>query len=443
MSLIPLPDVASDRPPPYVLCLLRDTTGEARVYNRLKALVRDERARAEDLERRVRERTHELEASKRSAEEAARAKTDFLAMMTHELRTPMNAIIGASNCLYNSSAYDHELLDVLDSSSRAMLQLLDDILDFSKIEAKKMNLENVSFDLRGMLGELRGLAELLASDKGLSFELDIKADVPTHVQGDPVRLRQILTNLISNAVKFTAEGKISLLVQPLESMVHGIRFEVLDTGIGIPEGQLDAIFEQFTQAEGSTTRRFGGTGLGLAICKRLTGLMGGTISVSTEMGTGSCFTVDVPLEASSSPSTEQRTQTLKHLEGRVLVVEDNLVNQKIACRLIQNLGVSAEVASNGEAAIEMLSHGAYQVVLMDCHMPGIDGFETTRRIRETTAPWSTVPVVALTANVYRGIEQQCTNAGMNGYISKPIDQHRLHDVLSRWCLPTDETREAS
>ncbi len=364
-----------------------------------------------------------------TGEARMKAKSEFLATMSHEIRTPMNGIVGVVSLLLDEDLPPSikSQLELIDASSKTMLTLISDVLDFSKIEAGKLQIESVPFNLRGLLQEVVALAAIGAREKKLEMTAELDPAIPEIVRGDPLRLRQVLTNLINNAVKFTQHGSVTLRAKVFEG--DELEMSVIDTGIGIPADQLERIFEKFTQAESSTTRHYGGTGLGLAICRQLAQLMQGTIRVESRAGYGSTFTLRIKLPAAEAVLAERPVSRKVSPGCSVLVVEDNLVNQKVAARMLEVLGCRAEIASGGHAALEMLAAKKYSLVLMDCQMPELDGFETTRRIR---ASGSKVPIVAMTATATPEAREECLASGMNDYLTKPVEKNRLFEVLSRW-----------
>ena len=398
------------------------------------------RKRTAELEAHVAQRTEDLahardeaERAQQRAEEAARAKMDFLATMSHEIRTPMNGVIGMIQLLKETPLNDEQLgmMNVIRSSGEALMGIVDDILDLSKIEAGAMQLEKTPFAPAEMVDHLNHVFALQASVKGLGFETSLGANVPAWVEGDGTRVRQILTNLLSNALKFTSEGAVRLAVERREG--NTISFRVSDTGIGIPADKLDAIFEVFTQAESSTTRRYGGTGLGLAICHRLAKAMGGGISVKSEARGGSEFTVLLPLPACDPPAagTGEANQAKLPEELRVLVVEDSAINRLVAQSLLKNLGCAVTLASDGEQGVAAARRTAYDLILMDCHMPLLDGYEATKAIRGLGTAHAKTPIVALTASALPEDRQRCLDAGMDGYLAKPIRVEELRAVVEK------------
>jgi CheY-like chemotaxis protein len=345
----------------------------------------------------------------------------------------MNGVIGMIQLLKETPLNDEQLgmMAVMRSSGEALMGIVDDILDLSKIEAGAMQLERTPFSPAAMMEQLDHVFALQASVKGIVFESSIGADVPPWVEGDGNRVRQILTNLLSNALKFTSEGSVRLFVERGER--DQISFRVADTGIGIPADKLGVIFDVFTQAESSTTRRYGGTGLGLAICHRLAKAMGGSITVRSEESGGSEFTVILPLPACGPPDNQGGEQKQSKLpeELRVLVVEDSAINRLVAASLLKNLGCEVSLACDGEQGVLAARRFHYDLILMDCHMPHVDGYEATRLIRALSGPHSATPIVALTASALAEDRQRCLDAGMDGYLAKPIRIEELRAVVEK------------
>ena len=432
--------------------LLFDERGEP---DGVAGILRDisERKEAEEELRRANERLREATDRANSmafqAESANRAKSEFLANMSHEIRTPMNGVIGMTELLLDTGLTADQRLyaETARRSAETLLSLINDILDFSKIEAHKLDLEILDFDLSAVV---QGTAEMIAVEarkKGLDLRCDIRPDVPLHLKGDPGRLRQVLTNLAGNAVKFTPSGNISITVSldRETEATAAVLFEVRDTGIGIPEEKQASLFSPFTQVDGSTTRKFGGTGLGLSISKQLVGLMGGRIGIESSEGKGSRFWFVVELEkqtsrypaekaATGTRGAESRNSSRAPRPGRILLAEDNVTNQLVGVTILKKLGYRVDVAANGQQAIKALKEIPYDVVLMDCQMPEMDGFEATRRIRSGDAGESRLatPIIAMTARAMQGDREECLEAGMDDYLSKPVSPKSLVTILDKW-----------
>ncbi|HKD99654.1 MAG TPA: ATP-binding protein [Planctomycetota bacterium] len=437
--------------------LLRD----GRTVRRFSAQIRDEHGAYfgrlylfEDVTAR-RKAEAELAAARDSAVQVSRMKSEFLANMSHEIRTPLNGVLGLTEIVLETdlSPEQREYIEHVHASGSALLSLLNDILDLSKVEAGKLELESVAFALRHVVESAMQTLASRAIGKGLRFERIVEVDVPNRLLGDPTRLTQVLLNLLSNAIKFTSEGEVVLHASLMQSRPGGVvvHFAVRDTGTGIPSDKLNVIFEPFTQADGSTTRKYGGTGLGLTIARKIAEQMGGHLWAESEVGKGSTFRftasfglADAPASESAAPDVSARTPPpapdaesadatgAPVVAARVLVAEDNVVNQKVVARMLQKRGWEVELVSDGRTAVERALAGSFDVVLMDVQMPELDGFAATAEIRRREQGARTrVPIVALTAHAMKGDRERCIAGGMDDYLTKPIQSKELYALVER------------
>jgi len=416
-----------------------------------------------DLEKLVIERTHKLESATKEAKAADQAKSDFLAIMSHEIRTPMNAAIGFAGLLKQTplNEIQAEYVHNISSSTESLLTIINDILDFSKIEAGKLLLEKSDFNLKDETNDIYALFTPRIEEKELELLIDIDQNIPDTLCGDITRLRQILINLLANAIKFTEHGKISLDIELAEiKQTHSdefpLKISVTDTGIGITEKQQAELFQPFQQGDASITRHYGGTGLGLTITQRLVSLMKGSINITSTLGKGSCFTVIIYIEAvKNSQKSHHRNDTIKETSEddhciidlsklSILVVDDNLLNLKVATTFLSNEGAKVTAVESGKAALQVVNQQAFDLILMDLEMPDMSGIETVINIRKIEQYADKIPIIALTAHAFPDIQKQVLQAGMNDFLTKPYKPEQLFSKIEKWCfLPALKTENSS
>ena len=435
----------------------------ARSLGRKWRLASEHKALLADLESRVARRTAELstaraelEVALRAAEAGSRAKSEFLANMSHEIRTPLNAVLGMSELLHGTplTPLQREYTETIRTSGDALLVVINEILDFSRIDHGQLQLEQAPFDLHACIREAMDISSAPASAQGLNLHCHIASDIPARIVGDTNRLRQVLVNLVANAVKFTERGEVVVTASRRNTPDGAplLHLSVRDTGIGIPADRHDRLFHAFSQVDASTTRKYGGTGLGLAITQRLVGLMGGRIWVVSEVGRGSDFQFEIPLLAAPAPATPAPTppplvaidETLgKRLPLRILLVEDNPVNQRVANLLLHKMGYAPEFANNGVEALDAVARGTFDIILLDVQMPVMDGLETARRLRATYPPERRPWIIAMTANALSGDRELCLEAGMDDYTSKPVRSPVIAAALERGAAELARRRSAA
>ena len=392
------------------------------------------------LTERLLTQNRDLTQSRAEAEAANEAKSQFLSTMSHEVRTPLNGLLGMAELLQETSltADQRRYCQVITSSGRALYELLSDILDLSKIEAGKVRIEATDFDLALLIGDILSVYSDLAASRSNRLIAEVDIPSPGRFRGDPTRLRQVLSNLLSNAIKFTEGGNIALAVSALALRAGDprtwLRISVRDSGIGIAPEELKILFRPFTQADSSTTRQYGGTGLGLVISKHLVELMGGCLNVESAPGVGTHIRFDLPFAAAENTEAPRATDapTAKRLAARVLVAEDNPVNQEVIRAMLSLAGAEVLLVENGELAVQTFRQGNFDVVLMDCQMPVMDGYEAARAIRHEEAPGRRIPIIALTANAFSEDRERCLSAGMDDYVAKPVTRDLLIQTVARW-----------
>ena len=463
-----LRDITEEKRAQEVLHATKDML-EERVKQRTAKLIKSNENLITEIK--SREKTEkELASARDRAIEASRMKSEFLANVSHEVRTPLNGMLGMLSILAESGlrSEQEDYVKTAYRSGEILLSLINDLLDFSKVEAGKIDVEHITYNIRDMVDDVLQLFDEQIATKALVLSKHIAAEVPKEISGDPWRIRQVLLNLLGNAIKFTDEGSIALTISiEQEGKSHCVlRFEVSDTGLGISANDQDRIFEVFTQADGSTTRRYGGTGLGLTISKKLVELMGGAINVKSDAGKGSTFWFTLPQGKIEMPSAkviafdrhsakaerdnEVIAQGVKHFsehnidDGRrlsVLVVEDNEINQKVAVKMLGKLGCDVDVAANGEIAFAAYQEKTYDLIFMDCLMPVMDGFEATMLIRAQERKdyiEDTVPIIAMTANLRQQDQDKCSAAGMDDFLFKPINLNSLRKVIAQWVVGCEQ-----
>lgn len=417
--------------------LLAQTEELSQLTNRLELEVEDKKKLADDMIK-----------AKNQAEKANQVKSDFLALISHEIRTPLNGILGMTGLMLQESltARQRESMSLIHESGRLLLTIINDVLDYSKIEAEQMKLEKIEFVFSQLIQETVQLFVSEAAEKGLSLSCEVDEALPKVLVGDPIRIRQILLNLISNAIKFTPKGKVAINVKCLANQGSEVklRISVKDTGIGISPETQAKLFQPFQQADISTTRQYGGTGLGLSICQRLIQMMEGRLVVQSQVNEGSTFSIDLTLPKGSNslilqhqacsllPSDSPATQLPLKAEKPILLVEDNVINCKVVASWLERFGLSVEVVQDGAAAVEAVARSTFSLILMDCQMPKLDGYEASRKIRSMKGSGERVPIIAMTASALVGDKEKCLAAGMNDYLAKPFEPEELYGLMNKW-----------
>lgn len=419
---------------------------QARLRDTISLRIKNEKL-VEDLSL----QNEELVFARDAAEEANRSKSEFLARMSHEIRTPINGVLGMTQVLQGSSldGPQRNMAQSIYTSGTSLLGLINDLLDVSKIEAGKLELDQIDFDLHDEINQITHMMSQSAKAKSVGLLVNLDEDVPQWVHGDPVRLRQIITNLLANAIKFTPDGQVELagtLLARGRNDEYVLQIQVTDSGIGISESDVEKIFGAFNQADGSTTRKFGGTGLGLSIVRQLTTLMGGTVTVESEVDRGSVFTLTVGLgiAAQRQFATPVRSQSSVQeappkivvdeqgiQNGNLLLVEDNIINQQVALAMLDAADYQITLAEHGAEAVDAVKSDRFDLILMDCQMPVMDGYEATKKIRALETDTHT-PIIAVTANAMDGDRERCLEAGMDDYLSKPFKVDDLEAMINRW-----------